>query len=239
MRRFGIFCFVLCLSFQVSQAQILKKAGDLVKGSTNQSNLSEADASSGIKAALEKGVLNGVQFLNKKDGFLGNELYKVLLPEEVLKAERVLRNVGMGSLVDNAITQINRSAEQAVGAAGPIFVQAIKSMSIQDAARLVTSGNRAATDFFQQKTTQSLKDAFAPVIDSNLQATSATKYYGEIIQKYNSLPTTLRKINPDLTGYVTEKAIAALFDRVALEEQQIRSNPAARTSEILKKVFGK
>ncbi|RPE13341.1 DUF4197 domain-containing protein [Chitinophaga lutea] len=222
-----------------SQAQILKKAAGILNGgSSTTGSVTENEAGLGIKEALEKGVSAGISLLNKQNGFFGNELYKVLLPPDALKAERALRSIGLGGEVDKAILQINRAAEQAVGFAKPIFVNAIKQMTITDALNLLRGGQRSATDYFQNKTTESLKTAFSPVIDSALNKTSATKYYGSLVTKYNSLPTTFNKINPDLKGYVTEKAVQALFDQIAKEELAIRQNPAARTSELLKKVFG-
>lgn len=236
---------VLCLH-TATEAQILKKASGILKsasgGSTSSStgsNVSESEAGMGIKEALEKGVSAGISLLNKENGFFGNELYKVLLPPDALKAEKALRSIGLGSQVDKAILQINRAAEEAVGFAKPIFVNAIKQMTITDALSLLTGGSkRAVTDYFQNKTTSQLTAAFSPVIDSALNKTSATKYYGDIVTKYNSLPTTFNKINPDLKGYVTEKAVKALFDQIAKEELAIRENPAARTTDLLKKVFG-
>lgn len=232
---------VLCLH-TATEAQILKKASGVLKsaagGGTTGNGVTENEAGMGIKEALEKGVKQGISLLNKKDGFLGNEIYKVLLPPDALKAEKALRSIGLGSEVDKAITQINRAAEDAVGHATPIFVNAIKQMTINDAMALLTGGNRSATDYFQTKTTENLKSAFSPVIDSALDKTAATKYYSDLVTKYNGLPTTFNKINPDLKNYVTEKAITALFDQIAKEEQSIRANPAARTTDLLKKVFG-
>lgn len=225
-----------------TQAQILKKASGLLKsGGTSTGTtgpVTENEAGMGIKEALEKGVQAGIAALNKQNGFFGNEAYKVLLPPDALKAEKTLRGIGLGGEVDKAILQINRAAEQAVGFASPIFVNAIKSMTITDALNLLKGGQRSATDFFQNKTTESLKSAFSPVVDSALNNTAATKYYSTLVTKYNGLPTTFNKINPDLKGYVTEKAVKALFDQIAKEELAIRQNPAARSTELLKKVFG-
>jgi len=232
---------ILLISFQMiagcSSSQTLldkaKKAAGIGGG------LTEAEAGGGIKEALNQGVSTAVGFLNKKDGFFGNEIYKVLMPPEAQKVERTLRSIGLGKMVDDAILQINRGAEDAVGYATPIFVNAIKQMTITDALNLVRSSSKSSiTDYFKEKTSASLKAAFQPVIDSSLQKTNATKYYGDVVNKYNSLPTTLNKVNPDLSGYVADKAIAALFDRISVEEKNIRENPAARTSELLKKVFG-
>ena len=200
--------------------------------------VTESEAGQGIKEALNKGISTAVAQLNKPDGFFKDAIYKVLLPPDAKKVETTLRNVGLGSMVDKAILQINRGAEDAVGYATPIFVDAIKSMTISDAIGLIKNGDTSATHFFRVKTTEKLFAAFLPVIKSSLAKVEATKYYGDIITKYNSFPTTFKKVNPDLPGYVTEKATNALFDQISIEEKNIRVNPIARTTDILKKVFG-
>jgi hypothetical protein len=200
--------------------------------------VTEADAASGIKEALSQGLAKAVLQLNKEDGFYKDAVYKVLLPPDAKKVENALRTVGLGNMVDKAILQINRGAEDAAGYAKPIFVDAIKNMTLTDAIGLVKNGDTSATHFFREKTTAQLIAAFMPVIQSSLDKTQATKYYGDIVNKYNSFPTTFTKINPDLASYVTTKATNALFDQVALEEKNIRTNFAARTTDILKKVFG-
>ncbi|MBL7757998.1 MAG: DUF4197 domain-containing protein [Chitinophagaceae bacterium] len=202
------------------------------------SGVSEAEAGQGIKEALTQGVTNAVLNLNKTDGFFGNQLYKMLLPPDAQKIETTLRKVGMGSQVDKAVLAINRGAEEAVGFAKPIFVDAIKEITIQDALKLVSGGKDAATQYFKQKTTEKLIAAFTPSVKTSLDNVGATKYYDDIVNAYNGLPTTLKKVNPDLTSFVVGKAVDALFDQVAKEEANIRANPLARTSDILKKVFG-
>lgn len=199
---------------------------------------SEQEAGAAIKEALSQGVTNAVLGLNKQDGFFGSEAYKILLPPEALKIENTLRSLGMNQLVDKAILQINRGAEDAVGYAKPIFADAIKNMTLQDAIGLVKNGDTSATHFFREKTTNKLIAAFTPVIKSSLDKTSATRYYGDMVKTYNDFPTTIKKLNPDLTGFVCLKATNALFDMVAREEQNIRRNPLARTTDLLKKVFG-
>jgi hypothetical protein len=144
----------------------------------------------------------------------------------------------MGGLVDRAILQINRSAEDAVGYARPIFVDALREMTITDALTIIRGPKDAATQYFKQKTTARLTAAFSPIIKSSLDKFSATKYYGEVVNTYNGFPTTINKINPDLPSYVVDKAVTALFDQIAKEEANIRANPVARTTDILKKVFG-
>ncbi len=200
--------------------------------------LSQAEAAQGIKAALDQGIGKSVLQLNKVDGFFKDAIYKVLLPPDAQKLVNTFRTLGLGSLVDKAVLQINRGAEDAVGYAKPIFVDAIKSMTLQDAIGLVKNGDTSATHFFRVKTTDKLLAAFQPVIQSSLQKVDATKYYGDLVSRYNNFPTTVKKINPDLASYVTDRATTALFDLIAKEEVNIRTNLAARTSDILKKVFG-
>jgi len=204
---------------------------------TTGTGVTESEAAAGIKEALAQGLTGAVLKLNREDGFFKDAFYKILVPEDARKIENTLRDIGMGSMVDKAILQINRGAEDAAGYAKPIFVNAIKSMSIQDAIGLVRNGDTSATHFFRDKTTAQLIAAFTPVIKSSLDKVNATKYYGDMITRYNSIPL-VKKINPDLTGYVTLKATNALFDLVAQEEKNIRNNFAARTTDLLKKVFG-
>ncbi|HMO61907.1 MAG TPA: DUF4197 domain-containing protein [Ferruginibacter sp.] len=205
---------------------------------TTPVGVTQAEAGQGIKEALSNGIAGAVLQLNKEDGFFKNALYKVLLPPEARKIENTLRDIGMGKMVDRAILQINRGAEDAVGYAKPIFADAIKSMTIEDAIGLVKNGDTSATHFFRVKTTDKLMAAFQPVIKASLDKVEATKYYGDVINAYNSFPTTFTKLNPDLPSFVTGKATEALFDLIAKEEVNIRTNFAARTSDILKRVFG-
>ena len=200
--------------------------------------ITQAEAAEGIKEALSQGLVRAVLQLNKPDGFFKDVNYKVFLPPDAQKIESALRAVGLGNMVDKAILQINRGAEDAAGYAKPIFINAIQNMSLTDAIGLVKNGDTSATHFFREKTTQQLFTAFLPIIKSSLNKVDATKYYGDIVNKYNNFPLTFTKINPDLAGYVTTKATNALFDQIALEEKDIRNNFASRTTAILKKVFG-
>ncbi len=219
-------------------AMLFLGCDELKQIAASTSGVTEAEAGQGIKEALSQGLANAVLQLNKEDGFYKDALYKVLLPPDAKKIENTLRTIGLGSVVDKAILQINRGAEDAAGYAKPIFADAIKSMTLQDAIGLVKNGDTSATHFFREKTTERLIAAFLPVIKASLDKANATKYYGDIVTTYNKLPTTFTKISPDLNNYVTTKATQALFDLVAKEEVNIRTNFAARTSDILKKVFG-
>lgn len=205
---------------------------------TTGTGISQAEAGQGIKEALSQGLVKAVLQLNTTDGFYKDNLYKILLPPEAKKIENTLRTLGLNSMVDKAILSINRGAEDAAGYAKPIFVDALKSMTLQDAIGLVRNGDTSATHFFRVKTTQKLMTAFKPVIQASLDKVDATKYYGDLITSYNNLPTTFTKLNPDLADFVTLKATDALFNLVAKEEQNIRTNIAARTTDILRKVFG-
>ena len=205
--------------------------------SKSNSNVTEEEAGFGVKEALNNGISSAVSFLNKPDAFFKSELYKVLLPPDAKKMEKTLRDIGMGKMADDAIEAINRGAEDAVGFATPIFVDAIKQMTVTDALKLVTGGKNSITEFFREKTSAKLKTAFMPVIDKSLEKTNATKYYGDAVNRYNKVPFA-KKMNPDLSDYVAERTLFALFDRIGVEEANIRTNPAARTSDLLKKVFG-
>lgn len=210
----------------------------ILTGKNKNAGITENEAGQGIKEALLQGVTTAVLNLNKTDGFFGSEFYKMLLPEDAKKAERTLRNVGMGAQVDKAILSINRGAEDAVAFAKPVFINAVKEMTLTDALNIIKGDKDEATKYFKNKTKDKLITAFTPSVKTSLDKTEATKYYADIITSYNKLPTTFKKINPDLTSYVVGKAVDALFDQVAKEEVNIRANPLARTSDILKKVFG-
>ncbi len=222
---------VLLLSATLSSCEVLN---NLPTGG----GVTEAEAGEGIKEALGQGLVKAVLHLNREDGFFKDALYKILMPPDAKKIENTLRDLGMGNMVDKAILQINRAAEDAAGFAKPIFVDAIKSMTLNDAIGLVRNGDTSATHFFRVKTTDKLIAAFLPVIKTSLDKLNATKYYSDVVTRYNNFPTTIKKINPDLPSFVTGKATDALFDLVAKEEVNIRQNIAARTTDLLRKVFG-
>lgn len=227
--------FTILLTISFISCDTLKNFPSTLPG--NSGVITEAEAGQGIKEALAQGVTNAVLNLNKTDGFFGSAFYKLLMPPDAQKVVNTLNDLGMGSLVDKAVLAINRGAEDAVGYGKPIFVDAIKEMTIMDALNIVKGQKDAATQYFKDKTTQKLIAAFSPSIKSSLDKVSATKYYGDVINTYNNFPTTFKKVNPDLTSYVVGKAVDALFDQVAKEEANIRANPLARTTDILKKVF--
>ncbi len=191
-----ILAFFLCTS--LLSCDVISKLPNY--GGTIPGIVTESEASEAMRQALDQGVGRGISLLNKQDGFYGNQFYKLLLPPGAEKIENTLRQIGMSGMVDKAILQINRSAEDAVGYARPIFVDAIREMTITDAINIIKGPKDAATQYFRQKTTDRLIAAFTPTIKSSLEKFSATKYYGDIVNTYNGFPTTLNKINPDLTS---------------------------------------
>lgn len=244
MKKILPFLLIILLSPFVNYGQgfkgILKKTlgkdSSLLGGSGN-SNLSTTDIIGGLKEALTKGVETGTEKLSSPDGFFKDAVLKILMPEEAKKAEQKLRGVGLGNQVDEAILTMNRAAEDASKSAAKIFVNAIKQMSIQDAAGILKGGDFAATEYLKSKTTIELTNAFRPVIDNSLEKVDATKHWNTVFTTYNKF--SFDKVNPDLAAYVTEKAMAGIFYQIGLEEQKIRKDPMAQTTELLKKVFGK
>jgi hypothetical protein len=205
--------------------------------SSKSSSLTEKDAIEGIKEALVKGTSEGVELVSKKDGFFGNPEIKIPFPSEANTVEKTLRSVGLGKQVDKAVLSLNRAAEDAAKEAKPIFIAAIKNLTIKDAIDIVKGKDDAATRYLEKNTSPELNKKFQPIIKNSLDKVEATKYWGDIMKSYNKIPF-VKKINPNLTEYVTEKAIEGLFVMIAKEELKIRKDPVARTTEILKKVFG-
>jgi hypothetical protein len=223
-----LFCSMIFSGCETAQ-QIMKNIG-------TDMPLSNTEIVAGLREALEVGARNSGNQLSALDGFFKNAAIKILLPEEAQKVEKALRDVGLGNLVDKAILSVNRAAEDAAKSAAPIFVDAIKGMTIQDALGILQGGDFAATNYLKSKTTSPLTNAFKPVIDKSLQKVGATKYWTDVFTAYNRF--AVNKINPDLSAFVTGKALDGIFYQVGLEEQKIRKDPVARVSEILKKVFG-
>ena len=225
--------FVICHGMQ---AQFLQDAMKIVnQGSTG---LSEQDAVSGIREALVKGTADAVAMVSKPDGYFMNPQIKIPFPEEARSVETKLRSIGFGAKVDELILTINRAAEDASKSAQPIFISAIRGMNISDALDIVKGKNDAATQYLAKTTTPELRNKFSPVIKASLDKVDATRLWEEVITVYNQIPFVARQ-NPDLAAYVTDKAISGMFIMIAKEELKIRQDPAARSTEILKKVFGK
>lgn len=198
--------------------------------------MSQAEIASGLKEALNNGISKQVSKLTLKDGFFKNQMVKILLPAELQKVDKTLRDVGLGSLADEGLKVLNRAAEDAVKEATPIFVDAVKNMTFTDAKNILLGNDTSATTYLQNSTSTALYAKFNPVVKSSLGKVGADKVWANIITKYNSLPLT-QDVNPDLNDYVTNKAMEGVFKMVAVEEKDIRNNLAARTSDLLKKVF--
>jgi hypothetical protein len=211
--------------------------GLLGGGSSGSGSMTNDIAANGLKQALSVGTDLATNNLGQIDGFLANAAVKILFPPEARKIESTLRSLGMGSVCDQVITSVNRAAEAAVIEAKPIFVEAIKQMTITDAINILTGNKDAATQYLQRTSGQALMAKFEPIIQSNLQKTNATKYWSDAVNAYNNVPFG-QKLNPNLSQYVTQKASDGIFMMVAIEEAKIRENPAQRVGSILQDVFG-
>ena len=217
----------------------IKKLKDATKSLTGAKSggFSKEEAGKAIKEALEKGTTSGVAIVSKPDGYLKRPEIKIPFPPEAQKVEKKLREVGMGKKVDDAVVAINRAAEDAAVAAKNIFIDAIKAMTIKDAINIIKGEDNAATEYLRRTVGDQLKSSFMPKIRVSLEKVNATKYWSDVINTYNKIPF-VEKVNPDLAEYVTDKAIYGLFVMIAKEELKIRQDPIARTTDLLKKVFG-
>ncbi|MCZ8090527.1 MAG: DUF4197 domain-containing protein [Flavobacterium sp.] len=220
-------CFTL-----ISCAELQQVANQLPNIGQNQ-NL---DIAGGLKEALNNGISKQVTKLTAVDGFFKNEMVKILLPQELQKVDKTLRQIGMGSLADEGLKVLNRAAEDAVKESTPIFVDAVKNMSFKDAKNILMGNENAATNYLQNSTTTALYSKFNPVIKNSFTKVGADKIWSQIITKYNSVPL-VKKVNPDLTDYTTTKALEGVFKMIAIEEKNIRTDINSRTTTLLQKVF--
>lgn len=200
-------------------------------------SVSNQEAASGLKAALEKGAGSAVDLLGKTDGFLGNKAVKIPLPSTLKKYERLMRSVGMGKYADELIVSMNRAAEQAVPEAKALFVDAVKKMSVKDAKGILTGGQTAGTEYFKRATSGQLREKFLPIVKEATSRVQLAQTYNEYAQKGAQFGL-VKKEAANLDEYVTQKALDGLFYMVAEEEKKIRQNPLQAGSEIAKKVFG-
>lgn len=235
---------IFSTSAHVASAQrfndVLNKAKNTINNNTGNnsgSSFTNQEAVNALRQALEIGTQNASGRLSTLNGYFGNQLIKILMPPEAKKVESTLRSMGFGEHVDKAILSMNRAAEDAATQAVPIFVNAIKGMSIQDGISIVRGGQGAATNYLKNRTTMELTNAFRPVIQNSLNKVNATKYWTDVFTIYNKIPT-VQKVNTDLPAYVTERALNGLFVTIADEENKIRTNSSARVTDLLKKVFG-
>lgn len=222
-----------------TSAQINQTIGDVNKtiGGGTSAQPSTAEVADGLREALIKGISTGSDQASKLDGYFKNPEIKIPFPPDVKRVEDKLRQIGLGSEVDKFVMTLNRGAEDAAKEAKPIFITAIKAMTIQDAWSILRGQDDAATQYLKRTTSAQLKEKFKPVIKNSLNKVNATKYYSDIVTRYNQIPL-VQKVNPELDDYATDKAIEGLFIMIAREEKNIRENPVARTTALLKKVFG-
>jgi hypothetical protein len=225
-----VFFLVGCTSAQISQ--VISDIGKEPGNSTPTSS----EVAEGLKEALLKGVSVGADQLSQADGYLGNMQIRIPFPPDAKRAEDKLRQIGLGNEVDRFVATLNHGAEDAAKEAKPIFISAIQQMTIADAWAILKGQQDAATQYLKKTTSTQLKDKFKPVIQNSLSKVNATKYYGDLVNTYNKIPL-VEKVNPNLDDYATDLAIQGLFTMIAKEEQNIRQNPVARTTDILKRVF--
>jgi hypothetical protein len=225
-----VFSFVCLFSFSACEEVNLDDV-------LNDASLSEDEIALGLKEALKVGTDTSVSLTSKVDGYFKNELIKIVMPEEAEVVENTLRDLGLGFLVDDAIESMNRAAEDAAPLAKDIFVDAITEMTIEDASNILFGDSVAATSYLKSKTSSKLLNLFQPIIKNSLEKVGATKYWKDVIDRYNQIPF-ITKVNPNLEEHVTNEALDGLFVVVSQEEQSIRKDPVARVNDILQKVFG-
>jgi hypothetical protein len=246
MKQLLAFFALIFLSFSLSAQKdssnklggLFKKANSILsRNSSSASGLSSDEIVSGLKEALSLGAQKSTDKLSATDGFFKDAAVKILLPKQVRDIESKMRMFGMGKLVDNAELSMNRAAEDASKSAAPIFLSAIKQMSITDALNILRGTDTAATAYLRRTTTLQLTNAFMPIIEESLKKTDANKYWKDVFTTYNRFSS--KPVDTDINSYVTGKALDGIFYYVAQEEVNIRQNPAGRVTDILKKVFAK
>jgi len=206
--------------------------------SSATSNLTNLEVIAGLKQALSIGANNSTNLLSVKNGFYKNLDVKIPFPPEVSKVENKLRSIGLDKPIDSFVLTLNRAAESATQQAAPIFLAAIKDMSIKDGFAILAGGDEAATNYLKSKTSKQLTKQFSPIVARAINQAEVTKYWAPVMNTYNQFSFSSKTINPDLEAYVTNKAIDGVFLMLAGEEKKIRENPLARTSDLLEKVFG-
>ncbi len=246
MKKFTPFLVLIIFSFSLSAQKdssgklggLFKKASSMLsKNSSAGSGLSTDEIVSGLKEALSLGAEKSTSKLSAPDGFFKDAAVKILLPKQVQDIEKKMRMFGMGKLVDNAELSMNRAAEDAAKSAAPIFLSAIKQMTVTDALNILRGTDTAATAYLRKTTTPQLTTAFMPIITESLKKTDAAKYWKDVFTAYNRFSS--QPVDTDIDSYVTGKALDGIFHYVAQEEVNIRQNPAGRVTDILKKVFAK
>lgn len=238
LRMFRIFLFVILMSsFCLAQSTLEQIWNRATNTRQRAGNLSNDKITAGLKEALSVSTTKAVALTGRPDGFLKNEAIRILLPEKMRSAANGLRLVGMGPQLDELEIGMNRAAEQATPQAKQIFLNALTSMSIGDARQILTGGDTAATDYFRNKSTDDLVTAFTPIVRRSMQNVGVVRQYNQMMQNSVAAPL-LQSRNFDLNRYVVGKTLDGLFYMLGQEEKQIRTNPAAQTTSLLKEVFG-
>jgi hypothetical protein len=228
---------IVLLSAFPASAQFDKFLKDL--GLVKQpEGLSDVKIASGLKEALKIGTENTVNLTGKVDGYFTNEAIKILMPQKLQTLEKGLRTVGYGPQVDEFILSMNRAAERAAPSAKQIFWDAIGQMSFDDAKKILSGSNTAATDYFKSKTTDNLTTAFKPVVNQTMNEVGVVRQYNDLVGRFQAIPFVKHE-TVDIDQYVVTKSLDGLFYVLGQEEQKIRTNPAARVTDLLKEVFGK
>ncbi|PIF01525.1 MAG: hypothetical protein CR994_00870 [Maribacter sp.] len=228
----NILILFLSLNF-LACGELQQAINQLPQGGSGIGNLEIAQ---GLREALNMGIEKQVTRLTKADGFYKNELVKIMLPEELQKVDKTLRDIGLGNLADEGLKVLNRAAEDAVGEATPIFMDAVKGITFNDAKNILMGSDDAATRYLTNTTQTALYNKFNPIIKNSFEKVGADQIWNNLIAKYNSLPLT-RKVNPDLTDYVTNEALNGVYTMIAIEEKEIRTKVSSRTTDLLRKVF--
>ncbi|WP_194768485.1 DUF4197 domain-containing protein [Tamlana sp. I1] len=231
----AVFSLTACAELQHATNQITQPQTS-TSSNSGTSVLGNADIAAGLRQALDLGIEKQVTKLTKTDGFYKNDMVKILLPKELQKVDKSLRSIGLGSLADEGLKVLNRAAEDAVKEATPIFVDAVKDITFNDAKAILTGSDDAATQYLTSKTQTSLYDKFNPVIKNSFSKVGADKIWTNLINKYNTIPFT-EAVNPDLTDYVTHEALDGVYKMIAVEEKDIRTKYSYRSTDLLKKVF--
>lgn len=229
LKKITLITLILCFS---NCAELQKVVDNL----PSAVGISQEQIGNGLRQALDNGIKNQVSKLTSKDGFYKNDLVKIVLPEELQIVDKSLRKIGLSNLADEGIKVLNRAAEDAVKTATPIFVDAIKNISFTDAKNILLGDKNAATLFLQTKTSEKLFSSFSPVINNSFSKVGADKVWEKLINNYNSIPF-VKKVNPDLASYVTQKALSGVYTMIAIEEKGIREKAGLRNTALLKQVF--
>lgn len=237
-RAFGLLLPVLLVLAFSGCATLQESMGDILNTDSGDGELTESVVIDGIKEALRIGTGNTVISTSKVDGYLGNEMIRIALPEQLESMASTMRTAGLGSYVDEIEVGMNRAAELAAAEARDIFWNAIKGMTVADGFGILNGDDTAATEYFRRQTGAELRERFHPIIEEKIDEIGLSRVYGQAADAYNNLPFTGTSRLVDLDEYVTDKALDGLFTILSKEEQKIREDPAARTTELLRKVFG-